>query len=307
MTFTPAGSGYGPGEPPSGGLGSKGLPFLLTLGVLGLAVVNFLLGFAPFAKVTTFGDETLTQSSFEAGYPILALAFLLFGGLLAGLSLLPEQPYKGAAAAASVVGFLIALFFMFSLSEGVSLAIGGILGLILAFVQAGVAVAVLLFSLGMLKVPAPKPAGYAPQGYPTYGQPPQGYGQQQAPGQPYGQVPQGYGQPPQAQGQPQAQPGYGQSQPGYGQPQPGYGQPQPGGYGQPQGYAPPTNPYAPPAPPQQGYGQAPQGYGQPQQSGPQDAATGPAPQSPETQAPAADDGTAAPTQAFGSAPKRDTD
>lgn len=306
MTFTPAGSGYGPGEPPSGGLGSKGLPFLLTLGVLGLSIVNFLLGFAPFAKVTTFGDETLTQSSFEAGYPILALAFLLFGGLLAGLSLLPEQPYKGAAAAASVVGFLIALFFMFSLSEGVSLAIGGIIGLILAFVQAGVAVAVLLFSLGMLKVPAPKPAGYAPQGYPTYGQPPQGYGQQQAPGQPYGQAPQGYGQPPQAQGQPQAQPGYGQSQPGYGQPQPGYGQPQPGGYGQPQGYAPPTNPYAPPAP-AQGYGQAPQGYGQPQQSGPQDAATGPAPQSPETQAPAADDGTAAPTQAFGSAPKRDAD
>ncbi|MFI6429555.1 DUF5336 domain-containing protein [Rhodococcus oryzae] len=305
MTFTPAGSGYGPGEPPSGGLGSKGLPYLLTLGVLGLAIINFLLGFAPFAKVTTFGDETLTQSSFEAGYPILALAFLLFGGLLAGLSLLPEQPYKGAAAAASVVGFLIALFFMFSLSEGVSLAVGGVTGLILAFVQAAVAVAVLLFSLGMLKVPAPKPAGYAPQGYPQgYGQPPQGYSQQQAPGQPYGQAPQGYGQPqapgqPQPQGQPQAQPGYGQPQPGYGQPQP-----YPGGYGQ-QGYAQPTNPYAPPAP-QQGYGQAPQGYGgQPQQSGPQDAATGPAPQSPETAA--TDDGTAAPTQAFGSAPKRDAD
>ncbi|MFG1783603.1 DUF5336 domain-containing protein [Rhodococcus oryzae] len=305
MTFTPAGSGYGPGEPPSGGLGSKGLPYLLTLGVLGLAIINFLLGFAPFAKVTTFGDETLTQSSFEAGYPILALAFLLFGGLLAGLSLLPEQPYKGAAAAASVVGFLIALFFMFSLSEGVSLAVGGVTGLILAFVQAAVAVAVLLFSLGMLKVPAPKPAGYAPQGYPQgYGQPPQGYGQQ-APGQPYGQAQQGYGQP-QAPGQPQPQP-QPQAQPGYGQPQPGYGQPQPypGGYGQ-QGYPQPANPYAPPAP-QQGYGQAPQGYGQPQQSGPQDAATGPAPQSPEAPAPAADDGTAAPTQAFGSAPKRDAD
>ncbi|MFC7448242.1 DUF5336 domain-containing protein [Rhodococcus daqingensis] len=297
MTFTPAGSGYGPSEPPSAGLGSKGLPYLLTLGVLALAIINFLLGFAPFAKVTTFGDESLTQSSFEAGYPILALAFLLFGGLLAGLSLLPEQPYKGAAAAASVVGFLIALFFMFSLSEGVSLAVGGVTGLILAFVQAVLAVAVLLFSLGLLKPPAPKPAGYAPQGYAQapqpYGQPPQGYGQPQAPGQPYGQVPQGYGQP-------QA-PGYGQPQP-----QPGYGQqPYPGGYGQPQGYAPPANPYAPPAP-QQGYGQAPQGYGQPQQPGPQDTESGAAPQ-PETTPPPADDGGAAPTQAFGSAPKRDTE
>ncbi|MFD4180110.1 DUF5336 domain-containing protein [Rhodococcus sp. NPDC058514] len=296
MTFTPAGPGYGPSEPPSG-LGSKGLPYLLTLAVLALALINFLLGFAPFAKVTTFGDETLTQSSFEAGYPILALAFLLFGGLLAGLSLLPGQPYKGAAAAASLVGFLVALFFMFSLSEGVSLAVGGVTGLILAFVQAVLAVAVLLFSVGLLKPPAPKPVGYAQQGYgqqpQAYGQQPQGYGQPQAPGQ------QGYGQPQPGYGQPQA-PG----QQGYGQPQPGYGQqPYPGGYGQPQGYAPPTNPYAAPVP-QPGYGQAPQGYGQPQHAAPQDAAPA-APQQPETPAP--DDGTAAPTQVFGSTPKRDSE
>lgn len=317
MSFNPPGPGYGPPAQPSGGLGSKGLPHLLTLGVLVLGIVTFLIGFAPFAKVSTFADTTLSQTSFEGGYPVVGLAMLLLGGLLAGLSLLPEHSYEALAAATSLVGFAVSLCFLFSLSEGVSLAWGGIVILILGFVQLVLAVTVVLFALGLLKAPAPRPVGYAPQGY---GQP-QGYGEQQFPGG-YGQQ-QAYGQ--QQPGYPQ--PGYPQQQyPGGYAPQ-GYGQPQaPQGYGQPQapapqaygaGYGQQVNPYAPTqAYPAAGGQQQPAGQpqpgGQPLHAAPATPAEQPAPaeqsgadkpaETPDTDRPAGA-APAAPTQAFGAATK----
>ncbi|TQF74066.1 hypothetical protein FK531_05265 [Rhodococcus spelaei] len=308
MTYPPAGPGYGPPAQPFGGLAAKGLPQLLTLGVLGLGIVNFLFGFAPFAKVSTFGDTTLSQSSFEGGYPVIGLALLLVGALLAGLSLLPGNPYKGIAAATSLVGFLVGLFFLFSLSEGVTLAWGGVLNLVLGFVQTVLAIAVVLYELGLLKPPAPKPAGFA---QPGYGQPPTGYGPPQPSfGQSQGQPPQGYGQPPQGYpqagqpyGQPQA-PGYpqGQYQGGYPAPgqaaqgQPAQGQPAQGqpGYGQP-------NPYAPPQPPS--YPQSGHAYGQPQHAAPAADETVVVPKPSESANPTEQTpGAPAPTQAFGAAP-----
>ncbi|MFC4603367.1 DUF5336 domain-containing protein [Rhodococcus kronopolitis] len=242
MSFPPAGPGYGPPSQPPTGLGAKGMPHLMTLAVLALGVIVFFTGFAPFAKVSTFADATLSQTSFEGGYPVVGLAMILLAGLLAGLSLLPEHSYEPIAAAASVVGFVVSLCFLFSLSDGVTLAWGGVVILILGFVQVVLAVAVVLMELGLVKVPAPRPAGYPqgygqPQGYPQ--QYPAAYGQPQAPqqGYPMQQYPQGYGQP-----QPQAQP-----QAGFGQP-PAYGQPMsPPAYGEqqyPAGYGQQANPYA---------------------------------------------------------------
>ncbi|GAA4488847.1 hypothetical protein GCM10023094_49390 [Rhodococcus olei] len=275
MTYPPTGPGYpsagpaagpsgpsgvpGPGVPPvppvpaAPGLAGKSLPHLLCIPVLALGVLNFLLGFAPFAKVTTFSDEALSQSSFEGGYPVIALALLLVGGLLAGLSLLPGQAHQATAAVTSLTGFLVALFFLFTLSEGVSLAWGGILTLVLGFVQAAIAITVLLFSLGVVRVPAPRPAGYGPQPYgaPGYGPPAYpaaGYGQAPTPAPaPAPGYPAGYGQP--------AQPGYGQAPNPYGPPNPyapppQYPQPQP--TTQPQQAQPPAQPSAPTPPTEPG-------------------------------------------------------
>lgn len=287
MTYPPTGPGYpsagpaGPGlppQPPVGGLAAKPLPQLLCLAVFVLGVVNFLVGLAPFAKVTSFGDTPLSQSSFEGGYPVIALALLLVSGLLAGLSVLPGQDNKAAAAVTALVGFLVALFFLFTLSDGVSLAWGGIVNLVLAFVQAVLACATLAFALGLVRAPAPRPAGY--------------------PTQPYAPQAQGYGPPP------GYAPGYGQGQPPTHPGEPAYGPP--AGYGQPQpGYGPPPNPYLPPQPGQQG---SPQPYGQPQYVQQPQAPQQPQtvqPQTPQPQTPAAadeaaaGDDPAAKTRAFG--------
>ncbi|MFF0815942.1 DUF5336 domain-containing protein [Rhodococcus sp. NPDC003318] len=286
MTYPPTGPGY-PSAGPAGAPGPAGvpgpslppappaspqadsgsLPRLLCLPVLVLGILNFLLGFAPYAKVSAFGQEGLSQNAFEGGYPVVALAMLLLGGLLAGLSLFPGQAHQPTAAATSLVGFVVSLFFLFTLSEGVSLAWGGILVLVLAFIQAAIAIAVLLFGLGLVRAPAPRPSGYPQQ----FGPPAPGYG-------------------------PSYPAAYGQAPPGQ-----GYGQPYPGSWSQqPQtGYGPTPNPYAPPqpqpqpyTPPQEPYSQYGQGYGQPQHAYGQP--TGPD-ASGETPT---DDTPAAPTQAF---------
>ena len=243
MTFTPGGPSYGPPAQPTAGGESKGLGFFLLIGVAVLGVLNLLLGFAPYA---TLARESV--NSFEANTDGLGLLFL--GGLLAAVSLLPKQSYAGAAAAASVAGWVVALFVY--LNVDADSGWGAILILVLGFIQSAVAVAATLFDIGLLKQPAPKPSAAAGFGQP--GQAPQGYGQGAPQGYGQGSPQQSYGQPPQGYGQSAPQ-GYGQqsqSQPGYGQQnQPGYGQQ---GYGQ-QGQ---------PSQGQPGYGQ---GYGQPQQPG----------------------------------------
>jgi hypothetical protein len=296
MSYPTGGSGYNTPATPSApsslgqsagstgtststsGSDGKGLPFLLTAAVAGLGVLNFLLGFLPYAARDGInplnGAKIAGESANSFEVPLTSLlALLLLGGVLAGLSLLPKQNWIGAAAAASVAGFLGLTFQSFFLSDGVELKWGAWVVLFLALVQAAAGIAAVLFEAGILTPPAPKPA--TPQGPPSgfgqggYGQQPSGFGQQPSafgqsqPGQSgFGQSQQGqtYGQPSYGQSQP-SQPAYGQSQPSqpaYGQSQPSqpaYGQSQPGqSYGQPQPYG-----------QQPGYGAAQQGspYGSP--------------------------------------------
>ncbi|WP_225725549.1 MULTISPECIES: DUF5336 domain-containing protein [unclassified Nocardia] len=254
MSYPTGGSGYNapaptPATPPSfaqqGGTSAgssaagKGLPFFLTIGVLALGVINFLLGFLPYATssvVRTSKTVSLFDGGIGFGSPLLTVA--LAAGVLAGLSMLPKQQWAGAAAALSVAAFVGLLFQSFKLGDNVKLEWGAYVVLFLLFVQAALAVAVVLFESGVLAAPAPKPAGYGQGGY----------------GQQYGQ--QAFGQQSYQQGQsPYGQQSYGQS--GYGSQ---YGQGQQAGYA-----APPTQQYqGQPA----GYGQQPAGYGAPQQPSP---------------------------------------
>ncbi|RZL27215.1 MAG: hypothetical protein EOP31_01520 [Rhodococcus sp. (in: high G+C Gram-positive bacteria)] len=228
MTFTPqgsnfGGSSYGSPTPPNAGGGAK-IGFFLTIAVAALGIVNFLLGFAPFTSITSSGvgsDVSTTSSFFETS--VYGLGFLFAGGVLAAVSLLPQQRYAGIFAALSLVGYVSLVFTAFSLGSTDYLDIGFgwglIVVLVLGFVQTVVAVAAFLFDIGILKAPAPRPV--APQafgqGYQQYGQPQQQMYQQGQPGQPQQGQAQQYG----AQNQP-----YGQQ----------YGQtPQPGS--QQQGYA----------------------------------------------------------------------
>lgn len=254
---TGSGAGAGSGATESSG---KGLPFFLTVGVAALGVINFLLGFTAFAstKAQDFGMGVKTEAQSETFFKAVGisplLVFLLLGGLLAGLSLLPKQNWVGAAAAASAAGFLGLLFQAFSLPDEISLAWGAWVVLFLALVQTAAAVVAVLFESGILSAPAPKAAAaggygaggaYGQQSY-GQGQPGQAYGQAgQASQQSYGQFgQQSYGQP----GQPAQQQSYGQyGQQSYGQQgqsqygqQPSYGQQgqpaQPGQYGGGQQY-----------------------------------------------------------------------
>lgn len=283
MSYPTGGSGYNAPVPPSvppnpgqqaagganaAGSDGKGLPFFLTIGIAAVGVLAFLLGFLSYVGADTdldlpsSADTSLNLWEYQES-PIGGL--LLIAGLLAALSLLPKQNWVGAAAAVATGTFFTILFQLFTLPEGAKAEIGLYLILVLALIQAALAVVTVLFETGILSPPAARPS--APSGY--QGGQQQGYGQQQYQGQQgYGQQPQqGYGQ--QYSSGQQQQPSYGQQpQPGYGQqPQQGYGQPQQS-YGQP----PQQSPYAG-GQQQPSYGQQPQqGYGQqPQQPGAQQA------------------------------------
>ncbi|GGK49460.1 DUF5336 domain-containing protein [Nocardia camponoti] len=287
MSYPTGGSGYNapaapqapaaptPGASATGGVstpdandgGFKGLPFILTAATAGLALLTFLLGFAPFWGVepVTIGATTVTSDKtfnlFETGGSA-TLIIVLLAGLFAAVSLLPKQELLGAAAATAVAGFIGLLVVAFLVNDEAVLKFGAYLGIFFSLLTAVAAIVGLLFKLGIIKAPAPKPA--APQqqsgGYPGYQQGQQGYGQ---PGQQYGQPgQQGYGQQgfggSSTGGQYPTQSPYGQSAPA--QPGQQYGQPgQPGqqaGYGQPgpqAGY------------PQAGYPQQGSPYGSPQQ------------------------------------------
>ncbi|MGY0501632.1 DUF5336 domain-containing protein [Nocardia sp. FBN12] len=259
---------------------AKGLPFILTAATAGLGVLTFLLGFLPYigSEPTTIGGTTIgtdvTFSLFEWSGNGAILALLLVAGLLAGVSLLPKQDLLGVAAATALAGFLTLVIVTFvGAPDGSELEIGAYLVLVLGFATAAVAVAGLLFKLGIIKAPAPKPAQpqQQPGQYGQYGQQPgygqQGYGQNTGQ-QSYGQT--GYGQTQTGGQYPQQSPYGQQSSPSMPQaPQPSYGQPGQQAYGQP-GQQPPQSPYGQQygAPQQQAspYGAAPQAQPRPDES-----------------------------------------
>lgn len=178
MTFPSGGPGYpqqgggaqpnpqppGPGGYPQqqGGASLSGvnLPMILTAVVVVLGVVSYFLGFS---------DEADGSSQ--------ALLFLLVGGLLAALALLPRGPRTlPFAVLFSVLGGLDAILAVVHVPKGTDTP--GIMTviLILGLLQLLVSVALLLFEYNVIKAPAPGPRpAYQPYGQPgPYGQPQQG-------------------------------------------------------------------------------------------------------------------------------------
>ncbi|MFI5499475.1 DUF5336 domain-containing protein [Nocardia asteroides] len=293
MSYPTGGSGYNapatpaaPSQGPSTGAAAaapstattadgKGLPFILTAATAGLGVLTFLLGFLPFvgAKPVTLGGTTVssdeTDSLFAYFGGAATLTIVLVAGLLAAVSLLPKQNLLGAAAATGVAGLFGVLALSFSLPDGVELEFGAYIVIVFALLTAAAAIVGLLFGLGIIKPPAPKPAQpqQQPGQYGQYGQQ-QGYGQQgygQSTGQQaYGQ--QGYGQSQTGGQYPAASPYGQQSQPSVPQAQPSYGQPQAQpSYGQPQQQSPYGQQYGAPQQPSP-YGGAPQAQPRPDES-----------------------------------------
>ncbi|MDJ0393935.1 DUF5336 domain-containing protein [Rhodococcus sp. G-MC3] len=202
-------------NPPLASSKASQLPRILPLVVLALGAVNFLTGLA--GQYEALG--TTTNFFLIGNGDPTSIALLFAAGLTAGISLLPKQStIIGVAAALSIAGWFTLAFQSFNTGEtgptGVSIGLGtgAIVILVLGFVQSAAAVAATLFSIGILKVPTPKPASYGQQSsFQGYGQQTSGYG---APGQ-------------QGQSGPQGQPGQ-QGQPGWGKQPQNYG-----GYGQP--------------------------------------------------------------------------
>ncbi|HEX3791022.1 MAG TPA: DUF5336 domain-containing protein [Pseudonocardiaceae bacterium] len=156
------------GQPPArpNPLSGLGIPGLLTLAVLVLALASYL-------------------CSFGGGYGLEVLA-LLAGGLLAGLALLPKAPNTlPFAVVLSVVGGLGMLDTVINASGG-GLPTTVILVLVLGLLQAIASVVALLLEYGMIKLApraaVPHPAGPSSAHPAAY--PPGGYQQQQPQQQP---------------------------------------------------------------------------------------------------------------------------
>jgi hypothetical protein len=169
--------------PPPAGPGSytapQNLPILLSLGVVALGLIQYFLGFSD-----------------EAGVVGSATNYLLAGGLLAGLYVLPNGPKAlPFAALFSVLGALDTLDTVIGIPAGGSTPGIVVVVLILGIVQMLAAVGALLLAHNVVKLPVPKPS--APQQNP--------YGQQFGQGGPqqqFGQQPPRFGQQPGQGGQP---------------------------------------------------------------------------------------------------------
>ncbi|GAA4868889.1 DUF5336 domain-containing protein [Pseudonocardia benzenivorans] len=228
-------------QPANAGL--AGPARLAALGVGALGIVIYLCSFSSaFLLYLVQGQQLLM-----IGGLLVAAAAIRRGLLIPGAVV----TVVGALAVLQAVLFgnsVAGLLGSFGGSAGASLPAIMIVVLVLALLQAAGAVLVVLFDLGIVKPPAPRPA--TPQGY----GPPPGYGQPgQAGPQPYGGYQGGYVQ---------------QQPPGYAPPPPYAPQQPAGGFGQPPapstygahgwgGSQQPTGPQAtPPAPPP---GQSPTG------------------------------------------------
>lgn len=263
MTYPPGSPGYPPaqqpttqfaaptqqfGKPETGPAAAEGpskLPLYLTAAVAALGLIAFLASFGPLftsgsgGGMPEFGEQTLTGGALLSSGGGIPLIVVLFAALLAGVALVPKQPSRvGVVAALSVLGFLLTLLQLIGAPSGVSAGWGLMTIVVVAALQAIIAIAVLLFDAGVITPPAPKPK-YEQQ-YGQYGGPGQYYGQ------PQGQ-PQHHGGPPHQQGPQQQRPGYPPQQ--YG----GYpGGPSTGGYSSGPQSGPPTPPTGFPT-----YGQPP--------------------------------------------------
>jgi len=292
MTYSPGSPGYPPANQPTtnfsaptqhfgkapdlspgAGDGASKLPAYLLMAVAALGLLIYLANFGPIFEVTAsdFLGQGGTVSGSTLGIGIAVIAGLL-AGLLAGVTLISKpRTYVAVAAVLSVLTFLLVIAELINKPSEASVGWALWLLIALSLLQAGAAVAALLYDTGVLTPPTPRAK----------------YDQQQQYGQ-YGGQSSYYGQPPSGQHQPQHHLGQqgGQShQQAPQQQRPGYpsqygggypGGPNTGGFAAAGQQGPPTPPtgfptYGQPQQQQPGSGQSTQGQQPPsssQQSGP---------------------------------------
>lgn len=283
MTYSPGSPGYPPAnqpttqfsaptqhfgklpEQPAAGEGPNKLPAYLLMVVAALGLLVYLCNFGPIFQVsaTDFLGQGGTVSGSTLGIG-LAVVAALAAGLLAGVTLLSKgRTYVAVAAVLSVLALLLVVAELINKPSEASIGWALYALIVLSLLQAGSAVAALLFDTGVLTPPTPRPKYDQQQQYGQYGAP-GGY----------------YGQPQQHQPQqhhtgshqqaPQQRPGYPSQYGGY----PGGGGPSTGGFPVPgQQSGPPTPPtgfptYGQPQQPQQQERGSGQGQQSTQQSGP---------------------------------------
>lgn len=286
MTYSPGSPGYPPAnqpttqfsaptqhfgkvpEAPAAGESPNKLPAYLLMVVAALGVLVYLCNFGPIFQVNA--SDFLGQGSTVSGSTLgigLAVIAALTAGLLAGVTLLSKgRTYVAIAAVLSVLALLLVIAELINKPSEASIGWALYALIVLSLLQAGSAVAALLFDTGVLTPPAPKPKYDQQQQYGQYGSPGPYYGQGGQGGQ---HQPQQHHTGSHQQAPQQQRPGY-PSQ--YGGGYPGGGGPSTGGFSAPgQQSGPPTPPTGFPTygqPQQQGGGS---GQGQPQssqQSGP---------------------------------------
>lgn len=175
----PGMGGYPHQQAPVATLSAANLTLLLSLAVTLLGLINYFIGFSDEAAL--------------AGNPV---TFLLLGGLLAALRVLPSAPkVLPFVAVVNVLGALEAILAVVRMPSvhGVDTVI-----MILGILQMLVAVATLLLDQGLVKMPVQQHRPYG-QPYGQFGQPGHGVGEQHGPSgtqfgppatPPSGQVPQ---------------------------------------------------------------------------------------------------------------------
>jgi Family of unknown function (DUF5336) len=232
MTYSPGGPGYppvqqhGPYAPTTqfGKVdeGPSKLPMYLLAAVVAFGLAGYLVSFGPVWKSSEIGP--VAGTNWTGGS--LEVVAMLLAALLAAVGLLPKQRnYLPLISVIAVVGFLLAVSELITKPSFLSVGWALIVIVVLAGLQAVVAVGALLLEAGVITPPQPRPKydQYQPYGAPPVGQ---YYGQ---PGQPQ-------------QHTPQPQQNFSQQRPGY----PQYGGYPAAGTG---GYPPPGPAGGPPTPP----------------------------------------------------------
>jgi hypothetical protein len=241
-------------EQPAAGEGPNKLPAYLLMVVAALGLLVYLCNFGPIFQVSA--SDFLGQGGTVSGSTLgigLAVVAALAAGLLAGVTLLSKgRTYVAVAAVLSVLALLLVIAELVNKPSEASIGWALYALIVLSLLQAGSAVAALLFDTGVLTPPAPKPKYDQQQQYGQYGGPggPGGYYGQPQTGQ---HQPQQHHSGSQQQAPQQQRPGYPSQYGGY----PGGSGPSTGGFpasGQQSG--PPTPPTGFPT-----YGQPQQGQG----------------------------------------------
>ena len=213
MTYPPGNPGYPPaqqgsqyaptqqfgkvGDTHEGSAGSSAgpskLPLYLTGTVAALGLATYAFNFGPMLTISNSDFPQFGSASGSTPGLGLAVAASVLAGLLAVVGLLPKQKVATAVVAViSTLSFLLVLAEVINAPAGLSIGWGLYLIIATTVLQAGVAIAALLFDAGVLTAPAPKPRyeqPYGQYGAPYYGQPGQQYGapthqSQQRPGYP---------------------------------------------------------------------------------------------------------------------------